>query len=183
MGSGAGSNLVSGYLLSNVNANSGVVSSPTTTYGVPGQGGNDSWGFASEVRAFSKFIFNLEQIGTVALSGFAVTIYGTVSPLAYQTFQYAIQGRNPAGQTALPFGGNAQALASSAQGFIPGIPAAAWSVLMGPNEQASGGASANPLTPTNPFFQGTGPISAIRAVVTTNTTATGSFNVAFQGIP
>jgi hypothetical protein len=181
-GSGAGSNLLNAFLLQNCNAASGALTPATalTSYGTLTPGGNDSGGFA-EIRAFKAFKFQLVQIGATALVGGAVSIYGTTDPNAFQTYMYALQGRNPAGQSALPFGGNPNNLAQV--GFLPGIPPSSWSLLDGLADQSGTGSSANPMTPAIPWFTGNGPIVALRAVITTAFTGGGQFSVSVIGIP
>jgi hypothetical protein len=180
-GSGAGSNLVQGFLLTNVSSTSSSVANPLTTYGTFGV--NDSGGALAEARGFTKWTFSLINIGTVALAGYTVTLYGTVDPNANQTWWYACQGRTPSGTSALPAGGVPNALGSAAQGYYPGIPTSSWFVLPGPSEAGTGGGIANPLTPTTPIFTVNLPLNMVRAVVTANSAATGTFNVAAQAIP
>ena len=94
-GSGAGSNLVQGFLLTNVSATSSSNATPLSTYGTFGV--NDSGGALAEARGFTKWTFSLIQTGTVALAGYQVTILGTMDPNANQTWWYAVQGRTPSG--------------------------------------------------------------------------------------
>jgi hypothetical protein len=184
-GSGAGSNLLSGFLLENVNANTVPLTSITalTSYGTFGPGGSDSGGFAVDIRGFKAFKFQMLNVGAVPLAGYGVSIYATVDPNAYQTYQYALQGRNPQGNSALPFGGSPNALGSAALGFLPGIPPQSWSLLDGLSDQSGAGLSANPLTPSTPWFTGNGPIIGLRAVLTASSGAAGTFNLSVLGIP
>jgi hypothetical protein len=180
-GSGAGSNLLSGYLLSNLGPNTAVVATPTVAYGALGV--NDSGGFAVEARAVSKWRIQLEQVGTAALVGYGVSIYVTSSPAAFQTYMYALQGRTPTGVRALPFGGSPQVLANAAAGFFPGIDPGMWVLAEGPSDQGGTGPVANPLTPTSPQLTISGTIVAIRAVLTASAAPVGNFNVSLLGIP
>lgn len=180
MGSGAGSNRLSGYLLTNVGANNAALATPTTQYGTFGI--NDTGGFAAEIQGFSKFRIQLEQLGTIVPVGFAFTIYVSSSPLVQQTYMYAVQGRTPSGQSALPFNGSCNALGSLALGFYPGIPPGAWVVAEGQSEQSGTGGIANPVTPNVPQLTIPGTVSAIRAVLTTAGSA-GSVNLSILGIP
>jgi hypothetical protein len=137
----------------------------------------------AEARGFTKWTFSLIQTGTVALAGYQVTILGTMDPNANQTWWYAVQGRTPSGVSALPAGGSPSQLGSAALGYYPGIPTTSWFVLPGPSEQSGTGVIANPLTPANPVFTCNLPLNMVRAVVTANSAATGSFNVAALAIP
>jgi hypothetical protein len=183
VGSGAGSNLLSGYLLTGINPNTVAITNPQAQYGTLGPGGNDSGGYAVEIRAFKAYKFQIVPTSSVALSGYQVLILATVMPEAFQTYMYALQGRNPQGNSALPFGGSPNALADAAHGFLPGIPAWAWQVLDGLSDQSGAGTSANPLTPTTPWFTGNGPVIGFRAVLYASSNPTGSFNVSMLGIP
>jgi hypothetical protein len=178
-GSGAGSNLLNAYLLSNVSANNTAYTTPTTGYGTFGL--NDSGGFAAELRGFSKFRITVEQAGTVAPTGYSIGIYVTSSPAAFQTYMYALQGRTPTGISALPFGGTPNML-GAAPSYQPGIPAGAWVLAEGPSDQGGTGGVSNPIVPANPQLTISGGIVAIRAVLLT-APAAGSLNVALLGIP
>lgn len=189
MGSGAGSNLLNAFLLNNVTPNTasngpGGSANPAPAYGTFGPGGNDSGGFAAEIRAFKAYKFQVTQLGITAVSGYEISIYYTVDPNAYQTFVYAMQGQTYNGQSALPFGGSCNALADRASGFYPGIPAGSWTLLDGLSDQSGAGLSANPIVPASSFmFTGNGPVVALRAVVTGISSPQGVFNLSLLGIP
>ena len=184
-GSGAGSNLYSAILLSNVGPNVTPIThdDALTGYGVQGQ--NDSWGTAFDARAFKAFQFSIVAApGSDALDGYTVEILNTIDPNAWQTWYYAIQGRTPQGQSALPFGGSPSAVADAAAGFRPGIPASSWALMSGLQDQTGAGMSANPMTTAVTLFNANGPIIAVRAIVTAvGDTPAGTFNVVMLGIP
>ena len=176
MGSGAGSNFVNEYLLTFVGPNSGSVASPTTAYGAIGV--NDSGGYSTEGRAFSKASFQLVQVGSTALSGIAVTLYGTLDPAASQTWWNALQGKVPPGPPAGPINGY-----TDQTGYVPGLPPFSWQPLPGPSDQSGAGSVGNPLTPSVPFFTSSLPVVAVRAVVTSTASPAGVFHVAVLWIP
>lgn len=177
----SGALLTNSYILLNIGSGASAVASPLAGYGTIGV--NDSGGVYAETWGWTKFKFQLVSTGTVALSGMSISIYATVDPAARQTYEYAIQGRTPSGQSALPAGGSAQSLRDRAAGYYPGIPASSWSLLDGLIDQTGSGLSANPLTATTPWFTGQGPIVALRAVLTASASPAGSFSVAVMGAP
>ncbi len=156
-GSGAGLNRVFATLLS-LNSNAAAVGSPLTAYGAIGV--NDSGMALNEAANFTKWTVSATGGGT----GYSVTMYGTNDPKAYAAWR---QGMNP--------------------GQYPGgaltLPASSWFILPGPAEETGTGQIANPLTATNPQFQFSGVLLAIRAVLTTATTPSGSFVIHVEAAP
>jgi hypothetical protein len=188
-GSGAGSNLVSAYILTNVTAPTAVAinaAGQTTAYGTIGF--NDSGGWLGEARAYTKWTFELEQVGTVALSGFSVSIYGTTSPAAEQTWWNAIYGGAYSGSPsaiaqpggiALPING-----ITNATGYVPGVASLNWRLLPGQTDQGGTGLIANPLVAgQTSLLVVSMRLSMIRAVVTQSAAPTGTFNLVASAVP
>ena len=183
MGSGAGLNRGNNYLLVNCNQSTGSVTNPLSGYGTIGLYGNDSGAVLTEFAGFKAFRFQMIQVGSTAIASAQVSIYVTADPAANQTYWYAIQGRTPQGKSALPAGGSPNALADSANGFYPGIPATSWVLMDGLSQQSGEGSVANPITTSTQMFVGNSSgIIAIRAVITTAASA-GTFSIACVGIP
>ena len=183
MGSGAGLNTGSGYLLVGCNSSTGSVTNPLTGYGTLGPGGNDSGGALNEYRGYKAIRFQLVPTSSTAVTGAQVSIYVTTLPEANQTYWYALQGRTPQGASALPAGGSPNNLADAAHGFSPGIPGYAWTLMDGLADQSGTGVSANPMTTTSTLFVGNSAgIISVRAVITSACTG-GSFSVSYVVIP
>jgi hypothetical protein len=186
MASGAGSNLVSLYLLQSVNA-TGLTpnTTPTATYGTIGV--NDSGGWCGEGRGFSKGSFQLIPIGS-GLVGVTVQLFVCTSPDAWQTWWNAIQGPGSP-FSGRPYGGPSavnlpvQGFTNAAAGYVPGVDPQAWTPMPGPSEQGGTGGIANPLTTTTPFLVTSFPKGAVRAVVTAVAGGAGRFSVSAELIP
>lgn len=195
-GSGAGSNYFEGYLLQNITGATAVgVTGPTPPASYGTIGFNDSGWCFSEGAKFSKVTFTLEPVGGSTVTGVAISIYGSNSPIIRATWWNALQGPRTAASTVpsiaagnslyggpgavqnLPLQGM-----TNAAGYVPGIPPTHGVLIPGPTEQSGTGGIANPITVAIPILSTFVPFSAWRAVVTTAQTG-GTFNLAIQGIP
>lgn len=123
----------------------------------------DSGPLAVEGIGFSKWAFQLSQVGATALSGYSVSIYGTISPLAYSAWQQKSSGT--AGDAIV-------------------VPTTDWFLLPAPDEQTGTGISTNPIVATGVVLPyNLSPLVAVRAVVTADATPAGTLQVYYFGIP
>jgi hypothetical protein len=155
--SGAGLNRVGeegGITLLSLQTTATALASPTTGYGTIGV--NDSGIQMLEAIGLTKWVFLLG--GATNLSGWSVTIYGTIDSVAYQAWQ--------------PANYSAAGLYGQSTGGPRGstvVSAGSWFVLPGPSEQGTTGSIGNPLTSTTPILTSSLPLVAVRAVLTTLT--------------
>lgn len=131
---------------------------------------NDTGIIAVEAAAFTKWTFQL--IGNNTTSG-AVTVLGTIDPLAYAI--YMSRGGKDGFTTATAdqdyvFGGYTVAR----KGQALSLPVTSWVKMEGPAAQTGTGAIANPLTFATPLFIAGYPVYAVRAVVTVAFTGGGA---------
>lgn len=120
----------------------------------------DSGPIATEAIGFSKWAFQMVQIGTTSVTGYSATIYGTIDPEAYIAWQRQIQ----TGQTT-------------------SINANSWFKLPAPAEQTGTGTSTNPITALGTVLPyNLSPLVAVRCVLTASA-ATGTVQVYAMGIP
>lgn len=158
-GSSAGLNRVFANILT-VYSGASAVASPLAGYGTIGL--NDSGMALNEAMNFTKWSASLLGGGT----GMTVTLYGTTDPRADAAWRQAM---NP--------------------GLYPSpvtVPASSWFVLPGPSEQSGTGSIANPMVNTansTAFFQYSGALMAIRAVLTASASASGLVTVSIQAVP
>jgi len=185
MASGAGLNKIGSnggvILLDNITSSVTTVVAPLAAYGT--MGANESGGKMTEGIAFSKWVFHLVPLTSTALSGISVTVYGTISPFAYLTFQGVVVN----GQTPFPIvpqqGPNFAPGYTNATGFVPGIPPWEWFPVPGPSEQGGTGNISNPLTASSPLLFSTLPLVAVRVVVTSALTGAGAARVYGFAVP
>lgn len=164
MASGAAQNRVTQDILF-VNPSAAVLASPLTGYGVIG--GNDSGQVMNEATSFTKWTFQMTGGGT----GYAVMIYGTADRLAYRAW---VNSLNPGQPT---FSAPSQPLINTA-----GL-ASSWFPLYGPSDQSGTGVPANPMTAANPSMQFSGELVAVRAVLTSSVTPSGSVTIIAAAVP
>lgn len=120
----------------------------------------DSGPIAVEAIGFSKWGFQLAQIGAAAVTGYSATIYGTLDPEAYISWQRIISG-----------------------GAAATINANNWFKLPAPAEQTGTGTSANPITALGTILPyNLSPLVAVRCVLTA-AAATGTVQVYAMAIP
>jgi hypothetical protein len=163
MASGAGLNRVGGVILT-VTPNSSATATPLTTYGAvgvpPAWNGGDSGLQMAEGAFFTKWVFQLIQIGPTAPTGYTVGIYGTMDPTAYYS-------AFPSGQWTAEYGQNTGPGSTSVQ-------TNSWFLLPAPSEQSIiGGTASNPITQVGQFLTCSLPLRAVRAVLTATSSAAG----------
>jgi hypothetical protein len=160
-------------LLDNITTTVTAVTTPLTGYGT--MLSNDSGGQMLEAIGFSKWMFHLVALTSTALTGIGVTLYGTISPNAYNTFTNVnLYGQTPTPNSPFIGAGTGPVAVSGINNnaaFSPGVQPWEWFAIPGPSEQAGTGTIANPLTSTQPLLFSTIPLVAVRAVVTSAATA------------
>lgn len=156
-------------MLDNITATVPTVATPTLAYGTMLL--NDSGGQMFEGIAFSKWMFQLAQLGTTTLTGVSVTIYGTISPFAYSTWVNGNLGQTPYPTQIAQAGPIAVPGVTNVAPYNPGVQPWEWFPIPGPSEQAGTGTIANPMTTTSPLLTTNIPLIAVRAVVTGAVTA------------
>ena len=134
---------------------------PTLAYGAIGV--NDSGLSLVEARDYKNWTFTYIGGGT----GYSVSIYGTTDPVAYAQWRAS---HDP------------QAYFNRVGG-APVLPPTSWVLLPGPSEQTGTGVVGNPLTSSAPFFQFSGAIVGVRAVLTASAAAAGTATIAVEAIP
>jgi hypothetical protein len=195
-GSGAGVNTVRAVLLDNLTTATPAVTVTgnfgPAAYGVIGQ--NDSGGLMVEAQAYSKWVIQIVPLSATALAGYAFSVYYTISPNLYLTFEGAVQGATPYPPLipGILAGGPASKQQirlpqpqynwgySDAAGFFPGIKSYEWILADAPSAQA--GTIANPMTPANPMMYINYPVDGLRVVLTTVGSA-GTCRVVAKTVP
>lgn len=168
-----------GVPLLNLTASATAVSSPLTAYGTLGV--NDSGAFVTPI-GLQTYTFQIIQpplgtpapTGAVAPTGYEVTIFGTIDPIAYQA--YELNGGSDAFTSVTGTNGPLYAVTLA-------VPATSWAPLPGPSEQTGTGTSANPMTATGMFFQAKIALVAVRAVLTAVNSAAGNAIVYGFAVP
>jgi hypothetical protein len=191
-GSAAGVNQVRAILLDNVTTSTPIVASPLTAYGTIGQ--NDSGGQMVEAQGYSKWAIQLVPLNSTALVGFAFSIYISLSPNAYLTWEAVCQGATPysvSPPSRLPNPPRQNIILpqpqynlgfSNAAGFYPGTQPWEWVLAEAPSTQGGAGPTANPMTPTAPLLYINYPFEAIRVCLTTIGSA-GACRLVAKAIP
>lgn len=148
-----------------------AVASPLAAYGTLAV--NDSGAFVTPI-GLQTYTFQIVQSGQAAPSGFEVTIYGTIDPIAYQAYTVngGVDGFTSVTGTSGPNFGVTFA-----------IPATSWAPLPGPSENSGTGQSLNPITGTGIFFQAKIALVAVRAVLTGVNSAAGNCTVLGFAVP
>lgn len=168
-GSGAGLNRIGQlggvFLLRNVNANvSAVAATPPTPPAYGTFGINDSGIVMWEGIGFSKWVFQILQVGATAASGYSFTLYGTISRGVYTAKQ--------AGRTG--------AFTASTN---PDVQPVNWFQIPAPSEQVGTGIVANPLTAVGQVLYCSLPLVAVRAVLTASATPLGTVDLLGFAVP
>lgn len=170
-GSGAGINRVgqrgAETLLDNVTS----ANTPVTlfqppvgpAYGVLGS--NDSGICMAEGIAFSKWVYQIEQVGSTAATGYSFALYGTISKGAYTAFSNQRVG-----------------LKTLTTGTVDVQPVN-WFLLSAPSEQSGGGQVANPLTALGQYLIVSAPLVAVRGVLVASSSATGTVRLVGFAVP
>jgi hypothetical protein len=147
---------------------------------------------------FSKWRFQMVPLTSTVPTGFAVSIYGTISYTAYTTWENTM-GPNPSAPAAWLAAQQQAGQAwstqnfknwqpvslpgiSNAAGFVPGIQPWEWVLIEAPSENTGTGMVTNPMTPSAPLLVTTAHWMAVRAVLTTAGTA-GAVRIVAQAIP
>jgi hypothetical protein len=200
-GSGAGSNFIRQYVLTNVQAAALTAVSVNgqgipTAYGTLGL--NDSGWWCAEARNFTKWSIELEQVGATALTGFSLSLYGTNSPALEQSWFNALLGKTDSSNIGGLIRGDSltsgyptppppvQGIADSSvrAGWLPGVAPYNARLLPGPAEQSGTGGIVNPLVAgTSSFFTTNIALGGIRVVCTTTGSPAGVFNVIVEAVP
>lgn len=162
MASGAGLNRASVIALTIQDKNTAVVTSPRSAYGTTGVNDTGPIPVLGEARDFTKWTFSLIGAGT----GYSLSVYGTVDPVAYATWKNAL---NP----------NLYLNVTNK----PSTPASSWFLLPAPAEQTGTGSVANPMTDTNPLLQFSGALVGVRIVLTASVSASGTRQVVVEAAP
>lgn len=102
-----------------------------------------------DAMGYSRFVFQL--LGT--FTGFTATFYGTNDPALYAYYLANI---------------------GTWQGSTTAIPTTSWFTLPAPAEQTGTGTSVNPLTSAGQLLEVRTPIMAVRCVLTSSGTGTGT---------
>ena len=195
MASGAGVNQVRAVLLDNVTTAVTAIATPLAGYGTIGY--NDSGWQMTEAAGYTKWTIQLVPLSSTTLVGYAFSVYATISPNAYATFEGVQRGITPypviqvgtyPGQPAgkqhvlIPQAQAQFGYGNAALGFFPGIQPWECVLAPGPSEQGSTGPTANPITPSAPITQISGAFDAVRVVLTTIGSA-GACRVVCKAVP
>jgi len=169
MASGAGLNRVGQrggeILLYHVNANVSAITVTVPTapsYGT--LGANDSGIIMPEGIGFTKWTFQILQVGSTAASGYSFTLYGTVSQGAYTAFQNGRTGVFTATTS-------------------PDVQPVNWFQLPAPSEQGGTAVVVNPLTAVGQVLTVSMPLVAVRAVLTASATPLGTVDLVGFAVP
>src|ERR1700722_10463284 len=181
------SSLTRAAIILTVTPSSVAVANPLAGYGVVGSTqnmwtGNDS-GLQGMQWAYSKdWVFHAIQIGSVAPSGYQISIYGSNDPRAFVPEPVNDRGRVPGSPYFVQPSGRDHALRLPIEihplnGDVTAGPANSWVLLPGPSDQAGTGVDVNPIISVGQMFLARRALISVRAVLTVSATPVGSLAI------
>jgi hypothetical protein len=181
------SSLTRAAIILTVTPSSVVVASPLAAYGAVGSTQNMWTGSDSGLQgmqwAYSRdWVFHAIQIGSVAPSGYSISIYGSNDPRAFVPVSVNNRGEVPGSPYFVQPSGRDGALrlpiaAHPLNGDVTAVPANSWVLLPGPSDQVGTGIDVNPIISVGQMFMARRPLISVRAVLTTSATPVGSLAI------
>ena len=154
-----------GVVLGSFTASSTANTTPLTSYGTIWTA--DTGICMADANCYTKWTFQPIILTAGTLTAFGITVYGTISSNAWNQFQLnQIQNNNANFLMAPTF-----------------IPATNWFVIPGPSEQSGTGLIANPLSLIGQSLSYSGPLTAVRCVLTTAVAGTATLGISCLAIP
>ena len=171
-----------------VTPSSALVAAPLAGYGAVGSTqnmwtGSDS-GAQGMAWAYSKeWVFHAIQIGSVAPSGYEISLYGSNDPrllvppyVSQRPTPYIMTPTGRDGALRLPIGTDIQ------NGDVTAVPANSWVQVPAPSDQGTIVIDYNPITAVGQMLYAKRPLIAVRAVLTATPAAVGSLAICLTAV-